>query len=454
MQGYPTFNIVSPHNFTLGCSTKSFAIVNFTNVSTMPPGGAVSYTLLTAGSSAITQTGVLSPIFTYTITTPGTYTAVTRNNNNGCETRLPFSIVSNTVPPVIDSVNVPENNFLDCNNGQFVLKANVNSLNVSCSWNFAGATAPVQGKTVSVHSNSAAPTATLINNYSLTVTDNSSLCKSTTVIPVYQNLFPPIAKIGGANIPVTCSNHSVLLSNLSVSTIPPGLGWVPSTVAAFLWIGPGVGPPPPVSSSYTAYMPGTYTMVAKDMGNGCTSTTTALVIDNQIYPAVNNPVAPLPVCLDSNVAAISPIITSALSDLTYSWSSPAGAIVTGANTATLYTNAYGTYSVLVTNTVTGCASTGLLHVINCTGLGMAAENQAGKIIMFPNPANDIFSITVPENFIGGCLQVINVFGQTVYTTSVLAETQLVDVRGQTPGIYYIRIITSRNLLISSGLMKL
>src|SRR6218665_530145 len=94
--GFPTFSLTSPSNFTLGCGNMSL-----TSVMINPTGpGTVNYTVLPPGSGNYNP----GPISTYTMNTPGTWTAIVRDVMTNCESVIPFSIVQNTIAPSISPI--------------------------------------------------------------------------------------------------------------------------------------------------------------------------------------------------------------------------------------------------------------------------------------------------------------------------------------------------------------
>ncbi len=366
--GFPTFSVVSAQNFTLGCNSTSCAVVNITLGNTDPPGGSITYSILTPGSSSVTGSGPLSVLNTYTLCSPGSHTVVVKDNTSLCETRLPISILQNTFTPNISASY--DRTILDCNNPRVTLKGLSNTPNVKYDWVFQGTPNTQPGDTITVFTEPATPTKTLVNTFTLVVTDNSSTCKSTLVVPINQNLFTPKAVIsnGGVNA-ISCKTPSVMLTNLSITNIPPGTGYPTSNqVIGFLWAGPTPQEPVSNSSTYLALTTGVYTMTAKDLNNGCVSNTVIAIDDNRIYPILNNPTAPSPFyvdCGDDKGVPIFPIITGVPSSaLTYSWTAPAGFSVSGASTASLTVKDAGEYSILVTNTVSGCAAKAHTDVFN------------------------------------------------------------------------------------------
>ncbi|MDI1354470.1 MAG: gliding motility-associated C-terminal domain-containing protein [bacterium] len=383
-QGFPTFLVSSPQNFTLGCNTTSVATINIysasaTNTNQVPTGGPVSYTLLSPGASTSLPSGILSSISTYTVNTPGTWTVVTKDNTSFCATRIPISILQNTFAPDISAI--VERQILNCNYPKVTLKGQSTTNNIAYIWGFPGTPGTQPGDSIVVSANTLTPTNTLVANYTLTITDNSSTCKSTTVIPILQNLFPPKAIISnGGTSSLTCVTGTVMLTNQSTTGIPPGTPFSSSDyVIGYLWDGPSPQTQGQVSSTYLAATVGIYTLTVKDLNNGCMNTATTNISDNRIYPVLNNPITPAPFVLDCGAKSrtITPNFGSPTTGFVYAWTTVPGATVSGANTGTLTTNMMGTYKVLVTNAINGCASSGEVSVINGT-LNAAVETDHDK----------------------------------------------------------------------------
>lgn len=359
-QGFPNFNLQSPQNFTLGCNSTSVAIVNIVNGNTTPAGGPVSYTILPPGASSVTPGGNLSSASTYTVNAPGTYTVITKDNTSNCETRTPMSILANTVAPTLTAT---ASQVLSCNTPSIILEGTSETPNVNYGWGFppvGGSPGNVQGYSLAVNINSIQPTATLVANYTLTITDNSSTCKTTSVVPVLQNTFPPKPLItNGGTSSLTCNTGTIVLTNQSSTGIPLNTFPTPSIVVAYLWDGPSPQQQGQFTTTYLAATAGIYTLTVKDYNNGCLSSTTIPIGDNRNYPTLNNPVGPPKLFLDcgAKTTAVYPVITNALlKDLSFVWTAPSTASISNAGTSTLSTNQIGDYSVLVTNTLNGCAS--------------------------------------------------------------------------------------------------
>jgi hypothetical protein len=448
-QALPTFVPASTNNFSLGCSTKSTGVITISNAAT-PMGSALTYTILSPGSSTALPSGLLSTTNTLLVTNPGTYTMVVRDNANGCESRAPVTITTNTFAPVIDSISVPQN-VLNCYNPQIVLTGYSGSANSSFLWTFTSAPGSATTNSLLVTANSS-PTSTLNGNYSLTLTDNNNLCKSSTVVPIYQNLFPPKAIISsGSQYSITCTTPTILLSNNSISTIPPG--GPGSIVVAVQWTGPLPLPTLSMSSTYTASIGGTYTLSVMDTGNGCTSSTTAIISDNRVLPIVNNPVGPPPFCLTSQVVVIYPIISSSTVGLTYTWTSPPTATPLGVNNFSLLTNAIGVYTISVSNPE-GCIVHAQVSVSSCTDVSVFDNYSDGSFVVLPNPSNGIFNIDCEINSGSNYkAEIFNLLGSLVRTLEITISNKEIDLTDQQNGIYIIHISGNGQRIHTGRLIK-
>ncbi len=453
-QGFPTFSVTSVNNFSLGCNTKSVDVINFINGNTSPAGGPTSYTLLNPGSASTTPSGPLSLFTTYTVNIPGTYTAVIKDNSSQCESRVPFTVIMNTVAPNISAI-VPIQ-ILNCTNVSTTLTGQSLTQNVSYSWYFAGSPGNLPGNVITVSSNTASPTQTLVNTYTLTITDNSSTCRSSSVIPIFQNTFRPRALInsGMTNPALTCLHPTLILTNVSTTGIPSSIGFPTNQpVIGYNWSGPSPQTPLQNGSTYLATVPGVYTLVAKDLNNGCTSQTTAIVSDNRIYPSVSSTPGPFTISCPGNFVTISPIINGPLTGLTYSWTAPSNATTTGViNSPTLITNTPGTYTLAVTNTLTSCTTTVTLAVFACVGLE-DNSNSNSFIYTYPNPGNGIYTLVTDNYNTEQHLEIYNANGKLIKSQILTPETNIIDLQQESNGIYLLRVTQGFKLLHSGKIVK-
>ncbi len=394
-QGFPTFSVRSPQNFTLGCTTTSVAIINITNASAtnslqIPNGGPVSYTLLSPGSSTATPTGSLSGINTYTVNVPGTWTVITKDNTSFCETRLPVTVLQNTFTPNISAL-VPRQ-ILDCYVSKVTLKAQSTNSNINYLWSFPGVPGNLASDSILVSTNAGVPGNTLVANYTLTITDNDNTCKSTSVIPVYQNLFKPKALISNSGITtINCLTSTVVLTNQSSTGIPLNSIYTTNLpVVAQVWEGPSPQEPLQMNSTYTGSMVGVFTLTVLDLNNGCISKTTTSIADNRVYPQFLDPNSTSQFTLDcgKDSVSISPRLSNQNAGFLYNWISPPSAIISGAQTGTLITKTTGLYRVIITNNVSGCVTNGNVMVVNGTlHAGFEADKLTGYAPLEVNFSN-------------------------------------------------------------------
>jgi len=436
-QGFPTFSLTSPQNFTLGCNSKSVATIAIINAATTPtPGGPVSYTLLPPGGSSITPAGSLSAISAYSMNNCGTWTVVVKDNTNACETRVAFSVLCNTFPPDI-SANVPTQ-ILSCFTPSVELQGTSMTNNVSYNWLYPGTPGNSANQNYTVYANTAVPTSSMVANFTLTITDNSSTCKSTSVIPIYQNLYPPKAMINnGGNGSITCNTPTIVLTNQSSTGIPPGFFQTTLPVIGYLWEGPMPQTPLQLSTTYIAYVPGVYTLTAQDLNNGCKSVTTTIVSDGRIYPLINNPVGPPPFTLPCpGTVSLTPFITSPTVGLTYTWTVPNNATVTGMNSAILTTNMAGIYTITATDPSNGCAASATMAVYACVGLEEIGAQNLVRI--YPNPGNGLFRVSAQNNSGKLAAKVYNTLGVMVAEKELTGEMEI-NLQNEASGIYVIMV---------------
>nr|MCU0361540.1 T9SS type A sorting domain-containing protein [Bacteroidia bacterium] len=231
---------------------------------------------------------------------------------------------------------------------------------------------------------------------------------------------------------VTCTTPSVVLTNQSTTGIPPSTFSNSLPVVPQLWSGPiGI----PNASSIVATAVGVYSLTVLDPNNGCTSVGTYSLREGRDYPVVNNPNSPPPYCLDppTTTVDISPILGGAVANYTYQWQAPASATVSGQNTAT---NAVGTYTVIVTNTVSGCTTSSNLIVTVCTGL--FAENlDENTLKIYPNPSSGkIYTEGLMQLQIQS-IEIYNSEGRRIRSYDAISENLELTIENQAKGLYFI-----------------
>lgn len=443
--GFPTFSVVSAQNFTIGCNSTSCAVVNITNGNTSnPPGGPVSYTILPPGGSSVTPTGSLSGVSNYTLCAPGSYTVVVKDNTSFCETRVPISILQNTFAPNISAVM--DRTRLDCYNPKVTLKGVSTNTNVTYSWLFQGTPNTQPGDTITVNADFATTTKTIVNTFSLVITDNSSTCKSMSVIPIQQNLFLPKTVIsnGGINS-ISCTTPSVMLTNLSTTGIPPATGYpTNSNVVGFLWEGPTPQEPLSNSSTYLGLTTGIYKMTAKDLNNGCTSFTTLTIDDNRVYPVLNNPTSPGTYsvdCGDDKGIDITVNVTGVTANLlSYNWIPVAGTSVSPGNSKFYKVLLVGEYPVIVTNISSGCASKTIVPVYEGR---LTADFEPDVVSGFAPLTVKFTNKSASSNTVTGTQGIVSQWSFANGTSKTYSSTETASTIYTQPGTYTVSLFASK-----------
>lgn len=273
--GSPTFNVVSAGNFTLGCSTKSLTDISIYNPNTIPAGGAMSFTILPPSFTGSTYT--YNTVLSQNFDVPGNYTVIVKDNGNLCETRVTIPLIQNLTPPNILATTLTRT--LTCFTPSVALEGSSTSSPVVYNWSFQNGSNPnnIPNAIITVTSNlsQTALTQSIINTYTLTVTNTNNLCTSNTVITMMHNVRSPIPIINGTGT-FQCLISMFTLANGSSINPAPGF-YSPLGTQATLW----QGPTPQIdlinSSFYQAYTPGNYSMTVMDLNNGCVSMTTVNV---------------------------------------------------------------------------------------------------------------------------------------------------------------------------------
>ncbi|MCC6372626.1 MAG: T9SS type A sorting domain-containing protein, partial [Bacteroidia bacterium] len=268
----------------------------------------------------------------------------------------------------------------------------------------------------------------------------------------YQNLFPPKASISSNTNVITCANPTVLLVNTSSTGIPPlSIFSSNQPVIGLQWSGPSPQIPTSSSSTYMAMVGGSYTLTAKDLNNGCTSNTTTFISDITIYPIISMPYQYTIGCPGGTISIVPSVTTSLGGGTTYSWTVPSGAVVTNTNSLSLVTNAAGTYTLIVTNSL-GCSTKRTFDVWGCVGL-----NEASALLetlpLYPNPAEDKLNLEIKKLGTNTSARIVNTLGTEVLTIPVTSEKSSININNLASGIYFVYLIENKTPVAAGKFIK-
>ena len=362
--GTYTLNIKGPGGCTY--STSIAAIQNTTTPTSVSAGATQSLicgvSTVTLVGSAIPTTataswlgGVTNPTsFTTTTGSSGTYTLLAIDLLTGCSTSSTVNVIQSIGSPFV-TIN-PVTFSITCTNTMVPIGVVVSSTNaVTYQWPITG----ISGFTTST------ATATLAGVYNVTVTNNpGNNCTTIKSITVPTDITPVVASITPA-ASITCN-----VPTLTLNAVPGGANYT------YTW----TGTPAIVSGSLTQNPiinnGGTYSVAITNTVNGCVGYASITVASNTTVPTVNVTTISTNTVIGCGVnssVTYSANVTTVNGTPNYSWSPSGGS---GGNTSPLFNATIaGTYSLLVTNTLTGCSKTNTFIVIgnsNIPNLNSAA----------------------------------------------------------------------------------
>ena len=310
---------------------------------------AIGVSVISADPISITWpigTGISGPTntLTTTATLTGVYQVTVTNTSNGC-----ISINSINVPidqsPIV--ANISPTSTITCNTPSLTLNASPVGSNYSFSWTGSG----------TILSGGASPNP-IINSggtYSVAITNTVNGCVGNATIAVASDTVIPVVNIAIPSVTTTCGNPTATITAVSS----------PSTGVSYSWSPPSTG----TLNSYTISNPiasgsGIFTVVVTNQSSGCSSSLTQNTVE--VIPDLNIPITTLS-ATSASITCSNPtpsVTITTSSPVTYSWS-PSSGIVSGTeNTATPSFSATGSYSVVVTNTTTGCATSANTNVVD------------------------------------------------------------------------------------------
>ncbi|MFM2016902.1 MAG: hypothetical protein RL007_558 [Bacteroidota bacterium] len=314
-----TYNITQPTALT---ATTSFtqATCGSANgaASVAPTGGTGPYTYSWApsGGTGATATGLVSAIYTVTVT-----------DANGCTITRTVN-VPNAGSPTATITATTNVTCFGGNNGSATVSASGGTTPYTYAWTPTGGT----GST---------GTAMIAGNYTATVTDANG-CSTTATVVITQ---PPAITVTATSTAVLCFGGNTGSAAVTASGGTPGYtySWAPS------------GGTSASASSLTA---GTYTVTVTD-ANGCTATAITTVTQPTALTATatSSPV----LCFGGNTGSAAVTASGGTSGYTYSWAPSGG---TGSSATGLTA---GGYTVTITD-ANGCTTTASTTVTQPTAL--------------------------------------------------------------------------------------
>ena len=274
---------------------------------------------------------------------PGDYSLLVTDTDNGCET------TSSVVPVILDNATptaaavAGNNGLLSCSISSLPLDGNSSTGNcLSYEWSNNG----------SVVGTSAIYDASNAGDYILVVTNCDNGCTDQTTVNVAADAGLPTVAIDPV-VNLDCNNSTSTLQGAGSSNTG-------GTVSVeWFYEGTTLNITDP---DYTTMVPGEYTFVVTDSGNGCSSSATVQLSENTEPPFIDIATAPIIDCANT-IVTVNATNSASGANISYQWQDVGGVDLLGSEIAnTLMTSTAGDYILLVTNTDNGCTATQMVNV--------------------------------------------------------------------------------------------
>jgi hypothetical protein len=262
-----------------------------------------------------------------TVGAAGTYTLEVTYMPNGCASQASVTVEADTAIPQISTTGGE----LTCTETSLNICATIEPGH-SVSWNINGQ-----------NSNDVCVSVSQAGNYTATATGTNGCTATSTAIVTASDEIPSIAIDAPGSL--TCQTTNVTIQSNVSGGSNMSYSWT-TTDGNITGGGSTLSP--------TVDEPGSYTLTANNLDNGCSSSSTIVVTEDTEAPSVTLAGATIG-CRDETITLDAQV--EGEGDYTYSWTTTDGNIVGGGNTANPDVNAAGTYNLVVTNTTNGCSTT-------------------------------------------------------------------------------------------------
>ncbi|WP_297510347.1 gliding motility-associated C-terminal domain-containing protein, partial [Flavobacterium sp.] len=350
-------------------------------------------------------TGVTNPgnVDSFTTTIAGTYSVIITNTISGCTSTSASGNVTVNPNPTVTISNVST-----CNGTNATVTASPGtSGNYTYVWTVpSGATDP---------GNVASFATQIAGTYSVVITDTASGCSSNAAngtVTVNQN---PTVTVNSSTV---CQGQSATI------TATPGT----SGTFSYVWTVPNGVTNPGNVASFTTTAAGTYSVVITNTVSGCTSTSSSGNVTVNAAPTVS--VSNVSICNGTNATVTA--TSGATGTYTYVWTVPSGAANPG-NVDSFTTTVAGTYSVVITDTASGCSSSSASGSVVFTpsfSFDIESGCQGNNYMLEVKPINGTFDIATAQfnwEIINGTIATpVGTNDATFNVTDYLNSTPLVE----------------------------
>ncbi|MCB9285014.1 MAG: choice-of-anchor L domain-containing protein [Lewinellaceae bacterium] len=303
-------------------------------------GNNFTYQWTTPNGNIVSGGNTLFPI----VNAPGSYTLTVTNTTNGCTTSASTSVIVDENVPI---ANAGPPQTITCIHPVVTL----NGTNSSSGPNFTFLWTTTNGNIVS-GANTLNPLVNLPGQYQLTVTSLANGCQSSSFVTVDQNITLPSVVIAPPD-EVNCFNPQVVI-DASASSNQGNFSYTWNTANGNIVSGQG-------TLLLTVDQGGTYILTIVNTTTGCINGGGVTVPEDIVNPTLLIAPPDIITCADPEVT-LNAGASATGPNYVYTWTTPDGEIVSGANTLTPVVSSIGTYQLNIYNQSNNCSSDGQVVV--------------------------------------------------------------------------------------------
>lgn len=344
---------------------------------------------------------------TILVSTSGLYTLSATDPTNGCTSSVDVQIFSDTVSP---NLSIPPPDLLTCGTQSITLNASVPGNGIVFSW--TDNQGQILGSTFDLEVQQP-------GTYTVSALNLENGCETQQTILVEQDTAAPISP-ALSNQLITCATPSALLDASAAQN---------AANLEFNWTLDGqiVG----AGSQISASEPGVYTLTLTSMTNLCQSVAQVEVTQDTVSPVLNTGPDGLLTCLQTEWELQS-VASGANGAFIYAWLDPSGGAFS--DTPFAQVSSPGLYTIVVTDTMNGCASSGEIEVLENVETPSAVATVNGSLTCTDTTVSLVGS--------GSSSGPEVVFEWTNSQQNLLSDQA--DTEISTPGLYQLVVVRSDN----------
>lgn len=322
---------------TITCAAPEITI----NADATSPGAGLTIEWTTTDGLIESGDDTTTPV----VSAPGTYQLLVTNTDNGCTATSEVAIGEDVAIPVIDVV---QPDIINCYNPEIIIDGNASSSGAEFTYEW---TSP-NGNIVNGE-NTPSPAVDAPGDYELLITDQSNGCSLRDTFNVQDDVVAPVAVSGNDGV-LDCAIESLNLD---------GTGSSSGTDFEYIWSttdGSIIDGETTLNPEIDA--PGTYVLLVTDISNGCVDSSDVLIAASTDIPDAVALVSDTLTCdvLSLNLNGLGSSIGS---NISYTWTTTDGNIVSGQNSLDPLVDQPGEYTLTVLNSVNSCTNIATIEVI-------------------------------------------------------------------------------------------